>query len=381
MSVNTNTITNIVPQLLAQGLITLRENAIMPRLVNANYSGQAADQGSTIDVPIPASIATNAVTPSYVAPNDTGVVPSKVAISLSEWREAPFFMTDKEMMEVMQGAIPMQAAEAVKALANYVDAYLLGLYTAAWNVAGTAGTTPFATDTSVITTARKLLTNNTTPLQDRRFVFDADVEANALGLRAFQDTSWSGDAASINEGRIIRKFGFDWYLDQNVKTHTAGTVATSFVIKTSTAHAEGLKVLTTTTGGNADLKVGDILTIAGQTQTYVVTEAAARTGAGDMTVNIEPGLKVALTGSEVITILSSHVANLAFHRDAIAFANRPLVDSTEGLGNQIMSAQDPVSGLTMRLEVSRQHKRTRWSYDILFGAKMVRPALACRVLG
>lgn len=381
MSTNTNTITNVIPQLLAQGLVTLRENAIMPRLVNASYSAQAAEQGSSIDIPIPAAITAAAVTPSYADPNDTGINPGKVTLSLDQWKEAPFFMTDKEMMEVMAGTIPMQAAEAVKALANDVDQYLLSLYKGVYTAVGTAATTPFATDVSAATAARKFLNNYLAPMTDRRFVFNPDVEANALGLRAFQDVAWTGDARGINEGQIVRKLGFDWHLDQNVKDHTAGTVATSFIVKDSTAHAEGLTTLTTTTGGNAALKAGDIITIAGHDQQYVVTADAERTGGGDLPVLISPGLKVALVGAEVITIVASHAANLAFHRDAIAFANRPLVDSAEGLGNQIMSAQDPVSGLTLRLEVSRQYKRTRWSFDILYGAKLVRPELAVRVLG
>lgn len=378
---NTNTITNVVPQLLAQGLLTLRENAVMPRLVNGDYSTLAAEKGDKINIPIPAVVPTQDVAPSYVAPDDAGIEPGKVDLELNQWREAPFFLTDKEMMECMNGIIPMQAAEAVKGLANYVDSYLLGLYKEAWHVSGFAGTTPFATDVTAATTARKLLTNSIAPVQDRRFVFNADVEANALGLRAFQDVAWTGDAQGINEGQIVRKLGFDWFLDQNVPNHTAGTVSTSFAIKTATAHAAGVTTLTTSTGGDAALKKGDIITIAGHDQTYVVTAAAARTGAGDMAVTIAPGLKTALTGAEAITIMDSHAANIAFHRNAIAFANRPLADSANGLGNLIMSQQDPVTGLTMRLEVSRQHKRTRWSYDILFGAKAVRPQHIVRVLG
>jgi hypothetical protein len=381
MPTNTNTLINVIPQLLAQGLVTLRENAVMPRLVNADYSAQAANRGSSVDIPIPASISAVPVTPGYVGPDDAGITPGQVTLNLDQWKEAPFFLTDKEMMEVMDGTIPMQAAEAVKALANDVDQYLLGLYTGIYTAVGTAGTTPFATDVTVATSARKFLNNYLAPMTDRRFVFNPDVEANALGLRAFQDVAWTGDARGINEGQIVRKLGFDWHLDQNVKDHTAGTVATSFAIKTATAHAEGLTTLTTTTGGDADLKVGDILTIAGHDQQYVVTEDAERTGAGDLQVKVDPGLKAALTGAEAITIVGDHSANIAFHRDAIAFANRPLLDSAEGLGSQIMSMQDPVSGLTLRLEVSRQYKRTRWSFDILYGAKLVRPELAVRVLG
>jgi len=80
MSTNTNTITNIIPQLLAQGLVTLRENAIMPRLVNASYSAQAAEQGASIDIPVPAAISATDVTPSYADPNDTGITPDKVTL-------------------------------------------------------------------------------------------------------------------------------------------------------------------------------------------------------------------------------------------------------------------------------------------------------------
>jgi hypothetical protein len=100
-----------------------------------------------------------------------------------------------------------------------------------------------------------------------------------------------------------------------------------------------------------------------------------------MTIYFEPGLKTALAGDEVITIKASHTVNLAFHRDAFAFVSRPLADNADGLGNIIQSAIDPVSGLALRLEVSREHKRTKFSYDILYGLACVRRDLACRIAG
>ena len=377
MSANTNTLTNVIPQLLAQGLVTLRENAVMPRLVNADYSAQAANRGSSVDIPIPASISAATVTPGYADPNDDGINPGQITLNLDQWKEAPFFMTDREMMEVMDGTIPMQAAEAVKALANDVDQYLLGLYTGVYTAVGTAGTTPFATDVTVATSARKYLNNYLAPMTDRRFVFNPDVEANALGLRAFQDVAWTGDARGINEGQIVRKLGFDWHLDQNVKDHTAGTAENIEVHTTAAAGATTVKLK----GGDGPLKAGDIITFAGHDQQYVVGADTDTLDSGGKDTTITPALKVEVSDDVNVTLVASHAANLAFHRDAIAFANRPLLDSAEGLGSQIMSMQDPVSGLTLRLEVSRQYKRTRWSFDILYGAKLVRPELAVRVLG
>jgi hypothetical protein len=48
-----NTLTPIIDKLIARGLNVLRENAVMPRLVNSTYSSVARDRGDTITVPLP----------------------------------------------------------------------------------------------------------------------------------------------------------------------------------------------------------------------------------------------------------------------------------------------------------------------------------------
>ena len=59
-----NTITNVLPKILARGLMALREQAIMPALVNGDYSTEAAMKGDTIDVPIPSALSVSDVAPS-----------------------------------------------------------------------------------------------------------------------------------------------------------------------------------------------------------------------------------------------------------------------------------------------------------------------------
>lgn len=372
-----NTLTEVIPQLLAQGLLALREQAVMPRLVNRAYDSQAGEKGSTIDVPIPSAISAASVSPSNTAPSTADFTPTSVSISLSNWYEAAFYLTDKDMLEAMNGTIPMQASEAVKAIANQVDDDLLALYKEVYGYAGTAGTTPFATDLAEYLEARKVLADQLAPMDPRYCVLDPTAEANALALRQFTDASFRGDNAGVINGTIGQKFGAQWVMDQNVPSHTAGADLTG-AINDSGAIAAGAKTLTVD-GFSAAPNEGDIVTIAGVTGTYAVDAGTTTTS-----LVLKNGLANGLaTGdnSEVITVKASHTPNLLFHRDAFALATRPFSGADPLQIGTYQSAIDPVSGLALRLEVSREHKRTRFSYDILYGVQAVRPELAARIAG
>lgn len=374
-----NDLSAVAPKLLAQGLLALRSANLMPALVNNSYDPIFSQKGLTVDVPIPSAIAVQDVVPA-ATPQSTGdSTPTYAQVTLNQWKEAPFYLTDKDIQQAFDGVIPMQASEAIKAIADTVNAYLFSLYTGVYGYAGTAGTTPFASDTTAATAVRKVLNNQLAPLNDRRIVLNPDAEANALNLRAFQDTSWVGTPQALAEGKMVRKLGFDWFMDQQAPSHTAGTASGA---TTNTAgYALGVKTVTLASAGTGTIVVGDVFTFAGDSQTYVATSAEADVSNGG-TLSFEPGLKKAIaTSATAITLKASHAVNLAFHRDAFAFASRPLADSVEGLGNIIQAASDPVSGIALRLEISREHKRTRFSYDLLYGATLVRRELAARLAG
>ena len=138
-----NTLTNVIPQILAQGLLELRQQAIMPRLVNTDYSRDAAEKGDTVDIPLPVSITAGAVTAAATPPSTTDITPTKVSIPLDQWYEAPFHLSDKDIAEAMEGIVPMEVSSAITALAENVNAAVLALYKDIYSVSGTFGTTPF----------------------------------------------------------------------------------------------------------------------------------------------------------------------------------------------------------------------------------------------
>lgn len=369
-----NTWTQVIPKLLAQGLMALREQVVLPRVVNRSYDEMAGEKGSTIDVPIPSAITAAAVSPAITPPANSDSAPTKVSIALDQWYEAPFYLTDKERMEVMDGTIPMQASEAVKALANNVDDYIWSKYKTIYGYAGVAGTTPFASNLTEFTNARKALASQLAPMEPRFVVIDPDAEANAINLRAFQDASYGGGDGVIANGQIGRKLGSLWAMSQNVPSHTA--VGTGTILVNDASVSVGDTTLTWDGGGTAPTS-GDVFTVAGDTQTYAVSSSTSTV------ITMFPYAKVAWADNAALTFKATHVVNLAFHRDAFAFATRPLAanDEDRRLGSLVESAFDPDSGLTLRLEVTRQHKQTRYSFDILYGAQLVRRELAARIAG
>ena len=383
-----NTITNIVPLLLAQGLMALRQNAIMTRVINRDYEGLAAQKGNVINVPIPSAVTATSVTPSSTPATNQDMSPTVALVTLDFWKEATFQLSDKDFVSVMNGTIPMQASEAIKALVNAVDQKIINLSVGIYGAAGTAGTSPFNGSLTAAANAMKLLNLQLAPLANRSAVLDPIAQANFVQNSQVLNPFAAGQRPlqALEEGTLGRILGIDWYMDQNVTTFTVGTAAASGYIASTVAGVAGqttLNVINATASGN--MAVGDIFTfttsVDSKQQQYVIQTIVAVAATTAAIFTFQPPLTTAVaTGSTLIFISVTYTANLAFHRDAFAWASRPLAE-IQGLGNEMMSQTDPISGITLRLEVSRQYKQTTFSFDILGGAALVRPALAVKILG
>lgn len=374
----------LVPKIIAEGLLALRKFNKLPSLVNTSFANNAREIGDTITFPLPSAITVADVTPAATPPSTSDTTQTSVTLVLNKWKEGAWYMTDKEMWEALKGpARIMQASEAVKAVVDQMCSDLFAEYKGVYGFAGTAGTTPFASDVTAATTVRKLLNQQLCPMSDRRFVVDFAAEANALNQRAFQDASYGGGNAAILEGQIGRKLGFDWYSDHQVPTHTQGTLSdgdsdNALVNGALSAGATTMNIDATTLTGT--LVAGDIITFSTHAQTYVITTGGTASGNAMTGIVFSPGLTEAVADNTEITLKGTHVVNLAFHRDAFAMASRPLwTMEKRSVFSQIFT--DSVSGLSLRLQISEEYNRTRFAFDALYGVKLIRKELACRLAG
>lgn len=377
-----NTITNVMPKMLAQGLKALRQQAITPRLVNRDYESIAAEKGNVINVPIPSAITARSVTPSILMNSNVDSAPTVALVTLDHWMEAPFQLSDNDVVSVIAGIVPMQSSEAIKALANDADAYLLGHHTGFFGAVGTPGSTPFNGSITDGGNARKLLNKQLAPMDDRFGILDPDAESNFLLSPNIIQFNESGSTDGLVKGAIGIKLGIGWYMDQNITSYTPGTGwVTGFALSTVSAAIgdSTLNILNATASGT--ILVGDIFTVSGGHQQYVVTTAVTVSATVQLVIGFTPALvSGASTGAAITVIGTAYVVNLVAHRDAMAWASRPLAGILSA-GNIFQAPTDPISGIALRLELSRQYKQETFSFDYLAGANIVRRQLGVKIMG
>ena len=386
-----NTITDLMPRIVARGLLRFREQAILPRLVNSSLSAEAARRGESIRVPVSQPVTAADVTPGVAATQAPTTSMQSVNVPLDNWKSASFFLTDAEMMQIEAESsfIPLQMAEAITALANAVNDSILTEVERTATVIGTPGEVPFQNTDSpseiwhganAAITARKLLNLAAAPKAGRFAVIDYEMEANALGLPQFHDAQRAGSASVPMEGEIGRKFGIDWF-SSDLLPRNRSRIARAGFAATLEAQADGgeLKV------AHSQLRIGDVIIVGSgrNTSEHQLTASRAANSGAHATITVTPAFPRAIETSAQVTVMRPYRVGVAMHRDAVALAMRPLTVAglEAGAGSQMMSVSDPETGLSLRLEVTRQYKQTMWEFDILWGVKLVRPTLVVAIHG
>lgn len=365
-----NNLTAAIDSIHAKGLVAMRENSIVPRLVNRAYEATAGTKGTPITITLPYAVTSYDVVPGPVPPAGADITPTQLTITMDNWKANSFHLTDKEVGEVNSEYVGLQVTENIKELCNAIDVFCLEtMYKSTYNWVGTEATTPFAA-ISEVKDIRVLLSKSLCPVGERRMVLDPDAYGNATILEQLSSLDYVSDYQAMMDGQIGYRQGFAWFEDQNVPT-CALTTASGYVA--NGVHALNATTITLKTGSGT-ISEGEVLTFAGDTQTYVVRTGIA--SAGDMVIS--PGLKIALSGDEAVTIKGEHVCNLAFNKNAFVFINRPIQSAA---GATYSSVYDPITGINLRLKVREEYNRTAFEFDALWGGKVIRPEYLCRVVG
>lgn len=368
-----------------EALIQLEKALGMAGRVYRGYEGERTarfNRGDTINIRRPTTFTAQDAPSSAVDLN-----PDSVQITLNQWKEVKFGLTDKELAFTSEQIIDEHIRPAAVAIADNIDQALCGMYTdVPWYY--TTNSTP-GSAVSDLTGPRKVMFDNAVPLSDPNmlhYMVDSAMEQNLLNNSAF--TQWQGagnDAVNAQmSGTLGRKFGFNFFANQNAKTHTTTAVTnTTPAVATTAAGATSVALSATTLTGT--LKKGDIITFSNQTQQYAVTADVTASG-NAATVSITPPLKTGITNGSTtwaaVQAAVDGVQRMAFHRNAFALCLAPLPETGNGLGANIATVTDPITKLSIRSRIFYEGNNSKVfvALDVLYGFKTLDPNMACRAV-
>lgn len=212
--------TILTPDIIArEALMVLRNNAVMANLVHRDFSSEFVEGvGDTITIRKPATFAAKEFASEIEVQDATE---SGVTVTMDKHLDVSFAVTSSQLTMDIADFSKQLLVPAMQAFIDKIDSYLLGL---------ASGVTNKVTESEDIqkdvVDARAYLTKAGAPLTERRFVYGSDTEAKLLKTDLFVSAEKVGDeGTALREASLGRKYGLDFYVDQNADTANVKGVA------------------------------------------------------------------------------------------------------------------------------------------------------------
>ena len=360
-----------------------RELIGMIPAVTMNSGAEAAAKDDTVRASFAPSVSPTTLTPAMTIPEGTGQTVANKTMTLDTMETVEIPWTGEGIKSVNNGAgydtvYGGMLAQAMRAHANAIESALVVAGRAGASRAyGTATTTPFGTagDNTDSSNVLKILKDNGAGAFDNQLVINTTSGANFLGKQS--QVNQQGSDAMLRQGVILDLAGMPCRESGQLGTHTAGSFTSGTL--TSLVRAIGLTTLVTTADYSSGLGAGDVITLAGDANKYVIVSVV-----GALITIQEPGLRVATAaaGTIAITLIATHSDNLAFSRGAIELAMRPPADPFGGdAAEDMMIVQDERSGLAFAVSVYKGRKKAMIAVDALYGVKVWKPEHVALLIG
>lgn len=369
--------TFITPTIVArEAILALENQLVFGGLVHRAYSTEFKKVGDTVLVRKPHEFSTVHDFASAGTTTSQTIVESSVAVVMDKLNDITFPVTSKELSLDVKSFSEQCIAPAMRAHAQAIDEALAARFV---DIAAhyPVSATPAVGDIAGVRTQLNL---NKVPFANRSVVLHPQTEQAYIVLDAFLHAEKRGDTRALKEASMGRVFGMDWYMDQNIPTHTATDCATNPATlgASATAGATVIKAIGATST-SATIPVGDVLKISGEAKDkgHVVTTAATLSG-GSASVTIAPAIQTGgVASAATITWQETHKANLALHKNAIALVTAPLEPPLGGARGEVATYK----GISCRVvyDYTSNIKTNVISVDILFGIKTLDRELACRL--
>ena len=319
--------------------------------------------------------------PSMTIPEGTDQTVDNKTLTLDSYASVQIPWTGEDIKHVNNGPgfetiYGDQIKQAMRAITNKIEQDIaLAAAQGASRAVGTAGTTPFASNFDLVAQARQILVDNGCPTDNQiTLVLNSAAGTKLRNLAQLQQVNTAGGSDLLRQGTLLDLQGLQIKESAGIVSHTKGTGA-SYLLNGAVA-AGGTAL--TVDGGSGTILAGDIVTINGDSNNYVVNSALA---SNVLSIGA-PGLISAGADNAALTVGNSYTPNVAFHKSAIELGIRPPALPAGGdSAVDILTVQDPYSGLVFEIAVYKGYLKTMLEVRALYGVKVWKPNNVALLLG
>jgi len=371
----------------------LRENAVLTRIARHNMDNEERKRlGDTVSFTRAFDSGVTDVVPGITAGAPAeDLLSYRISIALDKFKEATFQLNDKEWRQITKNlVIPSGVATRIKGLVKDMEFSVLSdLMYKIPNRVGTAGSAP--TDPLIISDAVEAMRQNGADEEEWIMAIKSGYAKHLRKDLKVLDSNISGTFEGLRRGFIGDIYGFETVeaplMDKAPSLSiTTGTHAGTSAVNDGADIAKGA-IVATVDGGTGTAVKGETFKFAGHDQHYVVQANVADLSAGSL--QFFPPLKEEVLDDEVITFDVAASTSYSIHgfgsaAECQALVIRPWDDgdsSDMNSENEIAMISDPMTGITFRLCRERQHKQTRFSFDVLYGHGVVEPNNGVLIIG
>lgn len=386
-----NTLTNLIPDIYAALDVVSRELVGFIPAVARDSTADRVALNQTLRIPIaPSNAAGGNITPAMSLPSASDQTIGNATLTFTKQRFFPFSWTGEEQKSVDYGPgfltlKQYQIAQAIRAAVNEMESDIaVAAYKGASRAYGTAANTPFGTagDYSDAAQLRKILDDNGAPLSDRAIILNTTAGAN---IRAKQAQAYMAGSNDLQRNGVLMDLaGFMFRESAQVPTVTAGAMASATT--TAAVLSIGQTVLPLATAGTGVVAAGDIITLANDSNKYVVSAvsfAGSNPASGDSITIAAPGLRVAQSSAaRAITVVATSARNIGFSRNSILLATRlPAVPEGGDLASDRVTISDPKSGIALEFAVYPGFRMNVYHVSVCWGVSVIKPEHCAVLLG
>lgn len=379
----TNILTPFIPDLYQALDEVSRELVGFIPSVARNSSAARAAVGENVIVPISTALQSKDCSPAMQVPEPDDFSLDNVAITINKSKNVSFGLNGEEYQGLNNGVGANQILaenfkQAIRTLVNEMEIDVakeaaLG----ASRAYGTAGTAPFATDLKAAAYIKKILDDNGAPTVGRSLIIDTNAGVNLRGLTQLTNAGDAGTTMTLRQGELLPLFGLSIKESAGIYSGVAGSATGATV----NAADVGATELTLKAGTSGNLKAGDYITLAGDTNQYLVMEDVAVAASNKIKI-AKPGLRVAAADGAAVSVVASSVRNVAFTQNAIQLVTRaPALPGGRDSAVDSYMLTDARSGMSFEVRVYNGYRKMRAEVAAAWGVKAIKPEHIAALLG